>query len=160
METATVQELKSALQNLTAPELTAVCLRLARFKKENKELLHYLLLGSADQTAYLDEVKAEIREGIAEAHPTQLYFAKKTIRKVLRMVNRHIKYMASREAEAELLLYFCRALHDSGIRYREHAVLLRLYQTQLQKAEKAISGLHEDLQYDYRRQLLPLRATP
>ncbi len=157
MQTATVQELKASLRELPAAELTEICLRLARFKKENKELLHYLLLGSIDPEAYQQAVQEEVREAFTEVNRSNLYFAKKTIRKILRTINRHIKYMATREAEAALLLYFCRALQESGIRFRDSTALLNLYNAQLKKAEKAISGLHEDLQYDYLKQLRPLQ---
>ncbi|MCB0546499.1 MAG: hypothetical protein KDD19_02870 [Phaeodactylibacter sp.] len=43
MKAATIRELKQAMDNLSAGELVELCLRLARFKKENKELLTYLL---------------------------------------------------------------------------------------------------------------------
>ena len=43
MKAATINELKQELQNIPPAKVTELCLRLARFKKENKELLTYLL---------------------------------------------------------------------------------------------------------------------
>jgi len=42
MHPASVKEIKTGLEQLTHKELVAACLRLAKFKKENKELLSYL----------------------------------------------------------------------------------------------------------------------
>jgi len=43
MKTATVTQLKKELKHHSQAELIALCLRLSKFKKENKELLTYLL---------------------------------------------------------------------------------------------------------------------
>ncbi len=60
METASLSEIKKELLNLTPKQLQEVCTRLAKYKKENKELLHYLLFESANQQIFIDSVKAEI----------------------------------------------------------------------------------------------------
>jgi hypothetical protein len=39
MRSASIQEIKQELQQLKPAELVNTCIRLARFKKENKELL-------------------------------------------------------------------------------------------------------------------------
>ena len=46
MKAATVAQLKKELQFKSQEETMQLCLRLARFKKENKELLTYLLFES------------------------------------------------------------------------------------------------------------------
>ena len=43
MKAATIIELKQELNNTSPAIVSELCLRLARFKKENKELLTYLL---------------------------------------------------------------------------------------------------------------------
>ncbi len=48
MKAASIQELKQELQHTSLKEITELCLRLARFKKENKELLTYLLFEASD----------------------------------------------------------------------------------------------------------------
>ena len=52
MKAATVSQLKKELQHRNPDELLQLCLRLARFKLENKELLTYLLF-EADNEARL-----------------------------------------------------------------------------------------------------------
>ena len=41
MKAATINELKSELNNIPVGQLVELCTRLARFKKENKELLQH-----------------------------------------------------------------------------------------------------------------------
>ena len=55
--------------------------------------------------------------------------------------------------EVELLMYYCRALSTSGISFRKNTALNNLYQGQLKKIAKVIGTLHEDLQYDYLREM-------
>ncbi|WP_438945273.1 hypothetical protein [Sediminibacterium sp.] len=152
MKAATVHEIKQALMGNTAKELAELCLRLAKFKKENKELLTYLLFEANDEELYIREVQQEISSEMNQIDPGQnLYFAKKSIRKVLRIANKHIRYMGSKQAEVAILLHFCQCLKQSGIPFMKSTALNNLYQQQSKKIDKALSALHEDLQYDYRR---------
>lgn len=152
MKAATVHEIKQALMGNTAKELAELCLRLAKFKKENKELLTYLLFEANDEELYIREVQQEISSEMNQIDPGQnLYFAKKSIRKVLRIANKHIRYTGSKQAEVAILLHFCQCLKQSGIPFMKSTALNNLYQQQSKKIDKALSTLHEDLQYDYRR---------
>ncbi|TCJ14116.1 hypothetical protein EPD60_08885 [Flaviaesturariibacter flavus] len=153
MTPASISDIKSSLKNLEAKELAELVLRLARHKKDNKELLSYLIFHSDDLPAYIREVKEEMDEGFAEMNKNSVYLAKKTIRKVLRITNKHIRYTGSKEAEIELLLHFCVSLKGSKLPLNKHAVLLNLYNSQVKKIRAAIATLHEDLQYEYTREL-------
>ena len=80
MKPAPVSEIKNALQQLDKTGLIAICQRLARFKKENKELLTFLLFEENDLPNYIKNVKEEIDEGFTQVNTSNIYFAKKTIR--------------------------------------------------------------------------------
>lgn len=149
VKTASLNEVKDELQSLPPAKVLAICLRLAKFKKENKELLTYLLFEAHDLSAYIKTVKQEIDMLFTEINKSNLYFAKKTIRKVLRTTNKYIRYTGSKQAETELLLHFCVTLQSSGIPIKKNTALTNLYANQVKKIEKAMSSLHEDLQYDY-----------
>ncbi|TCZ71038.1 hypothetical protein [Flaviaesturariibacter aridisoli] len=153
MNPASLADIKSALKNQDSKELSELVLRLARYKKENKELLSFLLFHDADLPGYLREVKEELDEVFADMNKNSVYLAKKTIRKALRLANKHIRYTASKEAEIELLLHFCVSLKGSKLPLQKSAALLNLYNGQLKKVRAAISTLHEDLQYEYVREL-------
>jgi hypothetical protein len=157
MKAASINELKQELENIPAAQLTLLCLRLARFKKENKELLTYLLFESFDEQAYIINVKKEMDEQFEEVNKTNIYFAKKSFRKILKAVNKYIRFTQSKHAEVELLLHFCSCLKNSGIPLKKNIVLNNLYQTQLKKINKTIATLHEDLQYDYLKEVEKLQ---
>jgi hypothetical protein len=151
MKPASIQEIKQALQSLPPTRLTEVCLRLARFKKDNKELLTYLLFESADEAAYIAQIKKEIDIEFESLPKPNLYLTKKSLRKVLRSILRQIRYTGSPQAEVELLTHFLGKMR--AIPFRESQVLLNLYHQQLKKIRSIIARLHEDLQYDYLKQL-------
>ena len=60
MKSATVKQLKDELKSNSQEELVNLCLRLSRFKKENKELLTYLLFEAYDEAGYIETVKQEV----------------------------------------------------------------------------------------------------
>lgn len=158
MKSATIHELKQEMTQLKPAELSALCLRLARFKKENKELLTYLLFEAHDEEGYIASVKKEIDEQFETINLSHLYFVKKSLRKILRGINKHIRYTGSKQAEVEWLLYFCTILSKSGIPLEKNTVISNIYHGQLKKLFAAIHTLHEDLQYDYMRQAEKLAA--
>ena len=153
MKTATVHELKQELQSVAPGRLLDLCLRLAKFKKENKELLTYLLFESHNEEEYVGSVKLLMDEGFAELGSTNLYLTKKSLRKILRSTNKYIRYTGSKQVEATLLIYFSAKLKSSGIPVHKSTVLMNLYQQQLKKIASAIETLHEDLQYDYQKEV-------
>jgi hypothetical protein len=153
MKSATIQEIKTELKTLPASDLTELCLRLAKFKKDNKELLTYLLFEAADETSFMTAIKTEMDEGFSELPKPNLYLTKKTLRKILRTTAKQIRYMASPQAEVELLTYFCRKVRDTKIPIHDSPVLNNLYRQQLKKVRAIIATLHEDLQYDLLRDL-------
>ena len=148
MKSASIQEIKQELRSLSPSRLSELCLRLAKFKKDNKELLTYLLFESDDEATYIDNVKKEMDEEFTGLPKPNLYLTKKSLRKVLRTTAKQIRYTTSPQAEVELLTYFCCKLHDSRIPFRDSAVLLNLYRQQLKKIRAVIATFHEDLQYD------------
>lgn len=153
MKAATVQDIKTSLENLSHPQLQALCLRLVKFKKENKELATFLLFEADDINRYIAEVIDDMETGFGAINSSSLYYAKKSIRKILREANKHIRYIGTKTAEVELLMAWCRLLNESGIPFGNSTALLNLYSGQVKKVRKTIDALHEDLQYDYNRQL-------
>ncbi|MBI3511304.1 MAG: hypothetical protein HY064_11615 [Bacteroidetes bacterium] len=153
MKSATVNELKKELAELEPGDVVELCLRLARFKKENKELLTYLIYESHDLRAYLTEVKAEMDRQFTEMNRSNLYLTKKSLRAILRSNNKFIRYVGKKEAEAEILIYFIACIKKNGIPIYDTTKLSNLYSTQLEKIRKVISELEEDLQYDLTREL-------
>lgn len=151
MKSATIHELKQEMSQLKPAELSALCLRLARFKKENKELLTYLLFEAHDEDGYIRSVKKEIDEQFEGINLSHLYFVKKSLRKILRGINKHIRYTGSKQAEVEWLTHFLNTLKETGIPLEKNTMINNIYNSQLKKLFAAIHTMHEDLQYDYLR---------
>lgn len=151
MKAASVNEIKQELKELNATQLTELCLRLARFKKENKELLTYLLFEADDLSAYIASVKQQMDQNFAEINTSNIYFAKKTLRKILRLANKYIRYTGSKEAETEILLHYLTSFNGIKLSWHKSTALTNLYNAQLKKIRAAIDTMHEDLQHDYQR---------
>ncbi len=149
MKASTIAQLKKELQHRNPEELLALCLRLARFKKENKELLTYLLFEADHEEGYIETVKTEVDEQFSEINTNSYFYIKKSVRKILRNIKKYIRYSGNKETEVALLLYFCEKLKDFKPSIRRNVTLMNLYERQLAFIEKKITLLHEDLQYDY-----------
>ncbi|HEX2935556.1 MAG TPA: hypothetical protein VHO72_09405 [Bacteroidales bacterium] len=157
MKAATLSEIKAELKTLPPAQLMDICLHLAKFRKDNKELLTYLLFEAQDEAAYVKGTKDFISEQFDEINRSNIYYAKKTIRKILRTTAKFIKYSGSRQTETELLIFFCKKLKHSGINISSSTALMNLYERQIHKIEKALATMHEDLQFDYREELENLK---
>jgi hypothetical protein len=153
MKAATIHELKLELTNTPAEQLADLCIRLAKFKKENKELLTYLLFESFDEQAYIENIKTEMLQQFQEINTSSLYFVKKSLRKIIRTLNKYVRYTGSAETEVKLLIFFCSTLIDSGIPVEKNLVIKNILQNQLKKISKTIATMHEDLQYEYSKEL-------
>lgn len=149
MEIASLSHIKKELKNLPPAELQEICIRLAKYKKENKELLHYILFESMNESAFIELVKEEIDEQFGNLNRSSFYLAKKTLRKVLRTTKKYIRFSGSKQTEIELLIYFCQKMKTSGLKMRSSRTVLNLYERQVERIKKVLAMLHEDLQFDY-----------
>lgn len=156
IKAASLKELKAELSTLHPAELFDICMRLAKYKKENKELLSYLLFEIQDEQAFIEKVKLLIHDGFEGINKSNLYLVKKMVRKILRTTNKYIKYSGSKQTEVELLIFFCKELRRLGVPLPVNTALGNLYLAQVQKIKKALATLHEDLQYDYSQEMKPL----
>ena len=153
METSSLAVLKKEIQTLPHPTLVDLLFRLGKYKKENKELLHYLLFEAHDEQTYINTIKAEVEEQFKDVNRTTVYFGKKTIRKILRGINKQIKYSGKPETTIELLIHFLQQFKKLPRAFYESTVLLNLYAAQLKRIEKEMKKLHEDIQYDYQKEI-------
>lgn len=154
MKSAALSEIKKELQHLSSKDLTDLCIALARYKKDNKELLDYLLFESHDKENFVKEVKEEMDHSFEEIKKfSNLYYVKKGLRKVLRQIAKYSKYAGDKAISADLLIYFCWSLKQSGISFQKSQLILNMYEQQLKKINSHIKSLHEDLQSDFNREV-------
>lgn len=153
MKAASINEIKKELLETPHHKLVDLCLRLSKFKKENKELLTFLLFESHNIDEYIQNIKNEIDYQIENINKSNVYFIKKSLRKILRITNKHIRYSASEIVEIELLIHFLHAVSSLDENIFSNKVIHNLYQNQYKKLKKSIENLHEDLQYDYLKKM-------
>jgi len=149
MQLASLSELKRELSTYSQEDLIKTCLRLAKHKKEVKELLHYLCFEAQDQDSYINLVKEELEEGFKELRYMSFYHGKGRLRKIRREMNKYIKFAGEKQTEAEIRIYFCQQMLEAGMDLPRSTVLMNLYRGQVKLIEKAIDKLHPDLQFDY-----------
>ena len=153
MKTASLNEIKTELHSLAPETLASLCLRLGKYKKGNKTFVTYLIFEAHREQDYVEGVKAEVDELFTTLPTQNLYLIKKVLRKILRFVNRQIKYSGIKQTEIELRIYFCSKVNEAHIPLTTGTVLFNLYQQQLSKIRATLAKLPEDLQFDYEQDI-------
>ena len=72
---------------------------------------------------------------------------------MLRNTKKYIRYSKKKETEVALLLFFCQQLLLLEPSIRRNVTLWNIYNRQLDLVRKSMSKLHEDLQYDFNKEL-------
>ena len=153
MKAAGVKAIKEELKNRDREELTELCLSLSKFKKENKELLTYLLFEADDENYYIKGIKEEIEIEFDEVNSKSYYYIKKSIRKILRNTKKNIRYSKKKQTEVELLLFFCKKLKEFSPSIAKSIPLSRIFDREIMKVKKILLTLHPDLKYDYETEI-------
>ena len=153
METASIKTLKDELKHQSSAELLELCLKLIRFKKENKELLTYLLFEAHDEARYIESIKNEMDTLFEGINTKSYFFIRKSVRKILTNTKKYIRFSKKKETEVVLLIYFCKKLKSMKPLIKRSPRLQNILTTQVKLIEKLLLKLHEDLQYDYQLQL-------
>ena len=153
MKSATLKELKQELQHRSQSELLELCLHLGRFKKENKELLTYLLFEASNESRYIESVKEYMDAEFENINTKSYFFIRKSMRKILTNTKKFIRYSKQKEIEVELLLYYCKKLKAFHPSIKRSVRLLNIFNRQLALIKKTVATLHEDLQYDYQLEI-------
>ena len=156
MKAATVIQLRKELETLNEDYLRELCLRLARFKIENKELLTYLLFESEDEDFYVNGIKEQVDKLFEEINKKSYFYIKKSVRKILRLLKKYARYSNSKETEVELLIYYCYKLKTLKPSISNNLTLTKIFLKKIENIEKKIIKLHEDLQFDFRERLKQL----
>ncbi len=149
MDSASLAQIRKELKTLSREEVVELCNKLLKYKRDNKELVNYLLFESQDEDAYVSRIKEDVSEAFAATNTRGFYLAKKSIRRALRIANKYIKYSDVPETELDVLLHFCEEMRDLNLDYRRSKVMTNLYERQIVKIKDIYSDLHEDLQYDF-----------
>jgi len=153
MKAASLKEVKTELSHKSHHELMELCLRLSRFKKENKELLTYLLFETTNEEGYIESIKNAMDKEFEAINTDSYFYIRKSIRKILRLIKKYIRYSQNKETEVELLLYYANRLHNFSPSIFKSKALENLYIRNMDFIKKKVALLHEDLQYDFQLEI-------
>jgi hypothetical protein len=143
---------------LPPQRLAELCSALAKYKKEIKEYLGYLLFDDSDRVAYVEEVGHELRALVEAIDPSQnAYFTKKNLRRIQRAMNRYCRFVGEPGAAAEIRLQFLRALQNTAIPFRQHAQLQNIVDQEKKRTRMLIEDIHEDIRTDFEKALDEIR---
>jgi transcriptional regulatory protein LevR len=156
MKSASSNEIKAALHNISPKEMIQICLRIAKYKRENKELLSYLLYEADNEPQYIENVKAEIDDYFENLSILTFSNLLKKLRKVVRLANKYIKFSGSKNVEVAVLIHICYKLKPFT-QQTSSTALLNLHHRQIIKIDKALLKLEEDLQYDYKQDIAAIQ---
>lgn len=158
MKASSVVQLRKELEHLDNEKLKQLCLRLARFKLENKELLTYLLFEAEDELGYVQSIKSQLDILFLDINTQHYFYIKKSVRKILRRIRKYARYSNQPETEIELLLYFCSKMHEITPSIFKNKTLSNIYNRQLESTLKKTAKLHDDLQFEYKLQIEELKS--
>nr|MBC7613740.1 hypothetical protein [Pseudopedobacter sp.] len=151
MDSPKLAELKKELNFHDAHQLKDLCLRIAKYKTENKELLHYLLFYHDKKNDYVEQVKELIINEFDDLHPS-VYYVGKQLRKLTRVMNKHIKYIGEKPLEIEISITFCKCYIQHPIVKLNYKALELILFRQLKRINKLLPKLQEDFQFDYQQE--------
>jgi transcriptional regulatory protein LevR len=158
MKSASSNEIKAALHNLSPKDILQICMRMSKYKRENKELLTYLLYEADNELQYIENIKVEIDEYFNNLVALNFSNMLKKLRKVIRIANKYIKFSGSKNVEVAVLIHICYQLQPFT-RQNSSTALFNLYNRQIIKIDKALAKLEEDLQYDYKNDIAAIQIT-
>ena len=150
--------LKKELSGLERTELIAICARLARYKKENKELLAYLLLDADDPILYAEKIKPLLDEPFEAPYHSAWAFAKR-LRKALRQIAKYHRFTGSARGEAELLMYLLQKFEGDWRRGITQAGIQKIILRCFEKIESLLEKMDEDYGSDFEEPLADLKRT-
>jgi transcriptional regulatory protein LevR len=158
MKSASSNEIKAALHNLSPKDILQICMRMSKYKRENKELLTYLLYEADNELQYIENIKKEIDDYFNNLVVLNFSNMLKKLRKVVRIANKYIKFSGSKNVEVAVLIHICYQLQPFT-RQNSSTALFNLYNRQIIKIDKALAKLVEDLQYDYKNDIAAIQIT-
>lgn len=143
-----LSDLKKELLELSKPELIQLCLRVAKLKRENKELLAYLIFDSEDPIFYAQKLKPEIKE-VFEQPFQHAYYLTKSIRKAMRLITKYYRFTSNKQGETELLIYLVEEFYLSWRNEYRYQALGKVIFRCLEKAQSNLKKIDEDFRADF-----------
>ena len=146
---APIKNIKEELQHLSYQELLNFTLHILKYKKENKELAHYLLFEKQDEDGYADKIISLIKVEFSTVNFSRPFFARKGFRRINRLASKYLKYSGEAETSLKVFIFLMNEISAAGKKYRYTNLTDKIVDQYLVKSKKIILTMHEDLQFEY-----------
>lgn len=156
MQYPSLAEIKRELSYLNEKEINELLLDLVKFNRENKAYLYFKLYGRDNPSLFVEMVQQDLVTEFEKANRTNSFYVKKSSQSIRRKLNKSLKLSKNKTDQIDLILFFCEKLNEYGYLRFRNSIVENLYHVQLGKAKKLISGLHEDLKWDYEMKMKEL----
>lgn len=153
MENTPLSALKNELKLLPHERLTELCIKFAKYKKENKEFLAYLLFDSANEKGYVLNIKEDMNLEFSKLSGLFPRPYLNAVKKIYRNTEKYIHFSGSKETEIDLLLHFCQLIRKNYPRSFRNPSLETFYLRISKRIRKVYEQLHEDLRFDYEEEV-------
>ncbi len=153
MVAASAKTLKETLDTKNNTELKELITRLLKFKKENKELATYLLFYENEEHDFVADAKSAILTQFEEVNTKTVFYAKKGLRKMLRIAAKFSKYSSEKTTTVDLGIYLGSLLIILPSHLKASPLIKNMYSSNLKKINTTLQNLHEDIQFDYNQQI-------
>ena len=153
MVAASAKTLKETLETKNNTELKELINRLLKFKKENKELATYLLFYENEEHEFVADAKSAILAQFEEVNTKTVFYAKKGLRKMLRIATKFSKYSSEKTTTVDLGIYIATLLMTLPTHLKKSPLIKNMYGSNLKKNNTTLQTLHEDIQFDYNQQI-------
>lgn len=153
MRSSSIHQLQKELKALPSEEVLEICIRLAKYKKENKEFLNFILFGAQDKENYFAKVKEDLEDHFSQINRSTGWTTKKGLQKMVRLITKHVKQSGSPQTEIELRIWFCKRIRQTRINLDLSQVTTNLFYREIERIKVVYSKMHEDLRTDYQKDL-------
>lgn len=149
MENRKLIDIKKTMLHLTEKELMELCLSLIRYKKENKELVSYLLYDKHDEAYFIEKLCVDVDDMFKEIEGLTSRDIRKKARKIIRHCDKWLRFSKRKDTEIEVRMHLLKKIRTfpftRSLTYFQETLYLR----QRKKIMQSIPKVHEDLQNDY-----------
>ena len=156
MVAASTKIIKETLDNKNNTELKELVNKLIKFKKENKELASYILFYENEEHEFVADAKTAIQTQFEEVNTKTVFYAKKGLRKMLRIAAKFCKYSSEKTTTVDLGIFTASLLMTLPIHLKTSTLIKNMYSSNLKKINTTLQTLHEDIQFDYNQQIKSL----
>ena len=111
---------------------------------------YYTRVYADTKDVYIGSIKEIIINEFDDLHPS-IYYVKKQLSKLIRIMNKHIKFISEKDKEIEIVLCFCDEFIKHPIVKAGYKALSMILYRQLKRANKILPKLNEDLHFDYQQ---------